>query len=368
MKKICFLDGHLILREHKTGVHYFHQEVAKRLCLDNLFDCNIAYFEKKDEHSVHIKDNEWIKKYTNVCKGKKRILSYLLPIEIFFKKNDVYICDGLCPHTFYRSKKVAIVFDMMVEIYPENYSTLKRIYLKNFFNKLKKMDLIFCISETTKNDIVKYYHIDESKIINCYCGVDETDYIGDDIENKYIDKNEKYFLYIGDMRKNKNMFNMIEGFFLYCEKNIDAKEMLYIAGKKGEEYINLKQMIDKSVYKNRVRFLGYISENDKSYLYKNAEAILLLSFYEGFGIPVIEAMRHYKPIITSNCSSMREIGEGAAILADPSDVTDIAKKIALSVNNYEINVDKYNEKIKKYNFDNVASIIEKNLLDMLGDY
>ena len=232
----------------------------------------------------------------------------------------------------------------------------------------KKMDLIFCISETTKNDIVKYYHIDESKIINCYCGVDETDYIGDDIENKYIDKNEKYFLYIGDMRKNKNMFNMIEGFFLYCEKNIDANEMLYIAGKKGEEYINLKKMIDKSVYKNRVRFLGYISENDKSYLYKNAEAILLLSFYEGFGIPVIEAMRHYKPIITSNCSSMREIGEGAAILADPSDVTDIAKKIALSVNNYEINVDKYNEKIKKYNFDNVASIIEKNLLDMLGDY
>ncbi len=367
MKKVCFLNGHLILREHKTGVHIFHEKVTKKILeKKRKYDVNIAYFDCKNKYSKYLEKNQWMGPFVNVCEKAPRILSYILPIELFFGYNDVYFCDGLFPHTMKKSKKICLVHDLMVKIYPENYTLMKKLYLNLFFNKLKKADAIICVSNNTKEDIIKYYNVEQEKITVCYNGIDNVVKNIDEPESKLIKKGDEFFLYIGDMRKNKNLLNTVKGFLEFCKRNKQSETKLYIAGKQNDEYEIIKEVIDESEYSDRIVFLGYVSEDDKNYLYSHAKCVLLISFYEGFGMPIIEAMQRYKPVITSNCSSMKEIGENAAILVDPNDIGEIADKMAyVDMGDYKIDRNEYDKRIRKFSFDNVSEIINEVINNVL---
>ena len=349
------------MREHKTGVHYFHEYVTRDIVESKPdYDIRVAYFEKGDEHSKYLNnpENTWIDKIKCVC-NKPRIFSYCLPIENFFGRNDLYFCDGLFPITKYHSKKVCLVHDLMVKIYPQNYSLIKKIYLEWFFKKLPRADAVVCVSENTKNDVIKYYHVDPKKITVCYNGVDDHSITyPEHPENLKINEEDKFFLYIGDMRKNKNLKNTIRGFLDFCDKNPKSTTKFYLAGKQNDEYLQVLDIVNNSRYKDRIKFLGYISGHDRDYLYAHTEAVILLSAYEGFGMPIIEGMQRMKPVITSNCSSMKEVGEGAAILADPFDINEISGAMTkVDTGDYTIDKSAYQEKLRKYSFENVAGII-----------
>lgn len=365
MKIACFLNGHLILRDHKTGVHYFHEYVTKKIAsMDRKYDLQIAFFDGKNEHSKIMKkpENKWMIPYAKVEKEAPRILSYLLPIEFFFGDNDVYFCDGLFPHTLNHAKRICLVHDLMVKIYPENYTLIKKIYLELFFSKLKKADLVIAVSETTKNDIIKFYHVPEEKIVVCYNGVNKVQSEQNDgmLENSSFDLNKRYLFYLGDMRKNKNLPNTVKGFLNFCDENNVDDLYFYIAGKKNDDYQCVLDELKKSPHGVQVEFLGYISENDKELLYQNCESVVLLSLYEGFGMPIVEGMSYYKPVITSNCSSMKEVGENAVILADPLNANDIGRAIGdVYYSRFKVDKEAYDKKMKIYNFDNVAKIINE---------
>jgi len=364
------LNGHLILREHKTGVHYLHEQITKRICSDeNEFKTSVAYFDHNSKYSqfLNMTENRWMINHVNVCTKAPRILSYFFPIEIFFGKNDIYFCDGLFPITFFKSKRICLVNDLMVNIYPQNYTFIKKMYLKYFFRHLRRASKVVCISNNTKQDIIKYYGIPEKNITVCYDGVNEEPKFTSIFENKNIKPDEKFFLYIGDMRKNKNLPNTVRGFIRFCEENSNSNLYFYIAGKQNEEYETVKKIADTSKYSSRIKFLGYISENDKCYLYEHTSALVLLSFYEGFGMPIVEAMQYKRPIITSNCSSMLEIGKDAAILVNPFDISGIAKSMGIISNGYSINQSIYEEKLKLYSFDNVANIIQNEIKKLLDE-
>lgn len=372
MKRVCFLNGHLILRSHKTGVHYFHEYITKIIStLPKSYELNVAYFDHKNKYSNFLsKDvNKWLIPYVNVCKKYPRILSYILPIELFFKKNDLYFCDGLMPHTFFKSKKVCLVHDMMVKIYPENYTLIKKLYLNLFFRNLKKADLVISVSENTKKDIIRFYHIDPKKIVVCYNGIDKREAnIPHNPTNKFIDKESEFFLYIGDMRKNKNLINTVKGFLKFCELNPNSHTLFYVAGKQNGDYENLVQLLKESKFANRVVFLGYVTDDDKNYLYANCKAVILLSEYEGFGMPIIEGMSFMKPVITSNCSSMREVGENAAILVDPFNISEISEAMTdVDNGSYKIDANEYKKKLDKFSFDNVAKIINREVEKLLNE-
>lgn len=365
MKNVCFLNGHLILREHKTGVHYFHEYVTKRIALmGKNYNLHVACFDNGNEHAsiLNMKENEWLTPYVKINKSLPRILSYILPIELFFGNNDVYFCDGLFPHTLHRAKRICLVHDLMVKIYPENYSLIKKIYLELFFGHLREADLVVAVSETTKKDIVKYYHVPEEKIVVCYNGVNNTNQVSSTenlLNDNSIDLSRRYLFYLGDMRKNKNLPNTVKGFLYFCEANNVNDLFFYIAGKKNDDYQNVLKEVNNSSHGEQVKFLGYISDNDKELLYKNCESVVLLSLYEGFGMPIVEGMGYYKPVIASNCSSMKEIGNGAIVLADPLSTKDIGRAIEeVYYKKFTVNKELYDQKLRMYNFDNVASIID----------
>lgn len=370
MKSVSFLNGHLILREHKTGVHYFHEYVTKKIAFmsNKKYKLKVSFFDRNKEHYKEMKkkENKWITSYVEISNAP-RILSYILPIEFFFGKHDLYFCDGLFPHTLHKSKKVCLVHDLMVKIYPENYSLIRRAYLNLFFSKLKKADLILAVSENTKRDIMKYYHIPAAKIIVCYNGVNEKKEIFKSNKPTSFNIHRKYLFYVGDMRKNKNLVRTVQGFLNFCEENKVKDLYFYIAGKKSNDYQQICEILKKSKYGKQVKFLGYISGNDKEILYQNCESVVLLSLYEGFGMPIVEGMQYYKPVITSNCSSMKEVGEGATVLADPKSIKDISRAIGdIYFKRFVVDKAIYDKKLAKYNFDNVAEIINSAIEECIN--
>lgn len=348
---INFLTGSLAYRGHKTGVHYFHEKLIEKALEDRQFNTKISFYNKKEKVLKFVPGNVAEKSNLSFSNKFTRVLTYFLPIELFFGPADIYVCDGLLPHIKKGKKRVAIIFDLMVKVFPENYGRIKRFYLDNYFRQCRKADVIITISETTKQDIVRYLNIPEEKIIVVSCGYTEkkeSDSISKEI-NEIID--DRYLFYVGDMRKNKNLLSAIKGFEKAYRNDKSLK--FYIAGKKNEEYESLQAYVDKQGLHGIVKFLGYISNAEKETLYKNSLALLFVSQYEGFGIPILEAALYKTPVITSNCSSMKEIAYGYSLLVDPNNTEDIQNAI-LSLNDEEVRQKIiYNQEIllRKYTWD-----------------
>lgn len=349
-----------------TGVHYYHQAVTEKLCESSTDYCiKIACYrhDRKIKRQEQLYSNRWM--MGHLCYSKiPRVFTYILPIELFFGKNDLYICDGLFPHCFYKSKRICIVFDMMSRIYPQNYSIIKRLYLQLFFHKLPKADRIITDSESAKADIIRFYHVNPANIDVCYAGPEKFEHtdLSAQPDDANINIHAKYVFYIGDMRPNKNLKNTISGFLRFCEDHKITDLYFYIAGKKGYNYQELVDFKEKSVYGKQVVFLGYVSNKDKTLLYANTMAVLLISYYEGFGIPIVDGFIFQKPVITSNCSSMKEIGDGAAILVNPNDTMEISNAIAqIYYKEFKIDEEEYRNKKLEYSFENVVIRIRDSI-------
>ena len=322
--KVNFLLGSLIFRKKRTGVHLYYYNLLKHYAKD-YDDFIVSVYNKK------INVNTLVDKcfQNNVKYSHKfvRLLMYFIPAELFWGRADIYVCDGISPITLFKSKRVFVIHDLMVYLYPENYSFIKKLYLKYFFSKVDKADRIIAVSKQTKNDLVNILNVDENKVNIVYNGVEKIP-IHDEAINLKVDINKKYLFYIGDFRKHKNVLSAIKAYKRYISKNNDEL-FFYIAGNQnGREYDALMTYVKDNALLNKVVFLGYVTESEKVYLYKHAFAFMFVSLYEGFGVPIIESMLYETPVITSNCSSMAEIAvDNSAILVDPNNIEEIAMAI-----------------------------------------
>ena len=322
---INFLVGSLILRKNKTGVHLFHENLFNKFIEHNEFNIRLSVYEKA--HNLNKRYNKKIPyaKYLRYSFKLARLLSYFLPIELLFGKSNIYICDGMIPITIFKSLKIAVIHDLMVFRYPQNYSLIRKIYLKYYFWQSRyKADYIIAVSETTKKDIIKYLGIPSEKIFIVYNGINISK---DDINIKYVKGqvlDVKYFYSIGECRPNKNFLTAIKAFEKYKKQNPNQKIFFYLAGNHNSRYGKfLKKYVAEHKLNDYIKFIGYVTEEEKIALYKNANIFIFISEYEGFGVPIIEAMHYGIPVITSNCSSMAEIARRSAILVNPHDQEEI---------------------------------------------
>lgn len=324
---INFLTGDLVFNGQRTGVHTFYHKLITELTKDAEVSPKIkvsCYASSRQIKSAFPKYSD--EPYGNSARFSfrlARILSYFLPIELFFGKSDVYVCDGLIPRTLFASKKIAVVHDMMVFLFPQNYSLLSRLYLRVWLRQCRHADCILTVSESTKNDIAKYLNYPKSGIHVVGCGVDApAPPIADPRTSDYIDA-VGYFVYVGDMRPNKNLLRMVKAFEKYLPSHPD--DVFYIAGNKTWEYESINRYVLSKGLENHVRFLGFVSEEEKWQLYAHARALVFASLYEGFGIPILEAASCDCPVITSNTSSMVEIASDCCVIVDPESVDSIAE-------------------------------------------
>lgn len=172
---------------------------------------------------------------------------------------------------------------------------------------------IITISEFSKNAIIEAYHVPENKVVVAYPGFS----MGKSI--KKASKSQRYILSVGTIQPRKNYSRLIEAFSKLKDKTIE----LHIVGKKGWLYEEILSAPKRFGVDKRVRFLDFVSDSELPALYQGAEFFALPSLYEGFGLPVLEAMAYGVPVVVSNTSSLPEIAGESGIYVDPSDTTSI---------------------------------------------
>lgn len=326
--------------KNKSGIGIYTYELSKRLqqYKDIEFNGHIFNFINRNDIS---KDLDGIDMEKNICSlfpyGVYRRIWHYIPIKynwLFRDNADIYHFFNFIVPPRIKGKVITTIHDMTYELYPE---TMDKRNLKRIKNDIQysvdRSDKIITVSESSKNDIIKFLNVDESKIEIVYNGVDYekfNKYYTEDIKlivrNKY-NLPQNYILYMGTLEPRKNIDSIIEAFALIKKQKDFDNIKLVIAGKKGWLFEDIFNLVDKLNLKDHVIFTDYVDETDKPIIYNMAKLFVFPSLYEGFGIPVLEAMASSVPVIASNVSSLPEVAGNAAILVNPKDIEGIAKNI-----------------------------------------
>lgn len=257
-----------------------------------------------------------------------------LGVDVFFMPHINFI--GLSSG----SKSLITVHDLSFLRNPEFFSLRKNFWhnMINVSKLLKKFKQIIAISENTKRDIIELCGISPDKIKVIYSGIGQEykqiinpNLVEEEklkeIKQKY-NLPDKFILYLGTIEPRKNIEGIIKA---YNQLRIDNSELedvkLIIVGGKGWKSKNIYKEWDLSEYKDDIKFLDYISSENKVYLYNLASVFLYPSFYEGFGFPPLEAMACGTPVIASYSSSLPEVIGDAGLLVDPYNITEIANAL-----------------------------------------
>lgn len=259
--------------------------------------------------------------------------------------------------------KMAVVnafHDMAYFMFPELYIGWKREIFKWYIRRsARSTDKIITISENSREDIPKFCKPRNKDITVTYMGVKEEFFEGtpatDEVLSKYRISGD-YIYYVGTLEPRKNVKGLIEGYSRLPE-DLRKKYKLVITGKKGWFYEELFNMVNRDPeLREEVIFTGFVDDEDMIPLLKRASAFAYVSLYEGFGIPVAEAMAAGVPCVTSNRSSMKEIAEGYGFMADPDDPGSIKEQLelALKTGKDDERIERSREHAKIYNWKSCA--------------
>ncbi len=222
---------------------------------------------------------------------------------------------------------VVTVHDVGFRRHPNVYTKQGRTYHESAMRSLLKDDTrIITVSEFSGREIAALYNIDTRRIAVTPLGVDHTQYRPMNAEaiqdvRQALRLPHAYFLSIGWMGPKKNLINTIKAFEIFkARRGVGDPTHLVLAGPQGRDYEAIKKAIDASPQRTHIREIGYVKEEDKPALIAGARALVHISWYEGFGIPVVEAMACGCPVIASNNSALPEvIGDGNGIFVPPAD-------------------------------------------------
>lgn len=289
----------------------------------------------------------------------------------FLKENniDVFISpDGYASLTT-DIPQIITIHDLGFEHFPKHVPFLVRKYYQYFTPKFcKKATKILAVSEFTKQDIVAHYGIDEKKIEITYNGFEidlNTINESDNTLNEF--KRPPYFIFVGAVHPRKNVLGLLKAFELF-KTNSSANHMLLIIGRKAWMNDELEQFLNQMKFKDSILWLSNVDRKEVLQLMQNAFALVYPSFFEGFGIPIIEAMSLGVPVITSNISSMPEVAVNAAVLINPNNTDEIANAMNLLVQDSYLRTDLITKgKLRAQDFDwnvsasKVVDVIKKSI-------
>ncbi|HHE45750.1 MAG TPA: glycosyltransferase family 1 protein [Candidatus Moranbacteria bacterium] len=302
------IDGSRAFIQQRTGIEEYAYQCIKRL-RKKLNSCPvILYIRPKSNSKIDFElPNNWKVK---VIKFPYFWTQVGLSLEMLFHPVDILFVPAHTLPIIHPKNSVVVIHGLEYEFCPQAYAWKDKFYMRWTIKKsCQWANKIISVSENTKQDLIKLYKIPPKKIEVIYEGVsDNFQFSAPNLQEKSRFKipNSKFLLFIGRLEKRKNIEGIIEAFEILKEKyNLPHK--LVLVGKKGYKYENIKAQILKSKYKKDIIEMGYILDKDKRALLKKASVFLFPSFYEGFGLPILEAQSLGAPVITSNNSSLREI-------------------------------------------------------------
>lgn len=308
------LDG------NRSGIPIYIEEIVKQLSDIDKNNKYMLYSTRKVDIKEKLSDNIIIKD------DERRFGSFWMYLKLpkVLKEDNIDVFWGtqhLLPMRNKYTKNIKYVLtihDLAIKKL-KTVGSLKNTIIQKLFVKrsLKSADKIIAISDATKKDIVELYKINKEKITVVYNGtnLEENSYNltkeqENQIQEKFKIKNTPYIFFLSTIEPRKNVETLIKAYEYIRNKNENLR--LILAGGLGWKYESVLELVQNSEYREDIFMPGYISKEEKEYLFKNAECFVYPSLYEGFGLPILEAMINKLLVITANNSSLPEVGGEAA--------------------------------------------------------
>jgi len=364
---IIGIDGNEANISHRVGSNEYAFELIKNLRSLKSPHKFVVYLNKPPLDDMPAVSNNW--SYCFFGPGKFWT-QWRLPLQLFLRrpKIDVFLSPGHYAPRWSPVPVVASIMDLGFLKFPNQFT--KRIFFQLKFwtgRSIKVSSHILAISNQTKNDIIREYKVPESKVTVTYPGYDEERFksgisVSDinKVKIKYKIK-ERYVLYLGTLKPSKNIKGIIESFNLYITQERIKDIQLVIAGKKGWMYNEILSLVGDLNLESRVVFTDFVSEEDIPPLMAGASVFLMPSFWEGFGIPVLEAMASGTPVVASNVGSLPEVVGKAGILVNPNNHNEISLAIKEAIKERDNLKSLGLKQVKKFSW----SICAKQTLEVL---
>lgn len=312
-----------------TGVERYAAELIRNLAAIDHINQYILYFRTKPQ--------EWF--YTLPANFKIKVMPFpkfwtqlRLSLEMILHPVDILMVPASALPFIHPKKSVVTVHDIAFELFSGIYTGFMDYYQKFFARFAARHAVkIITVSQSTKTDLMEKYKVPPEKINVIYLAADpkfKCMSYGDvqPVLDKHNLTYKKYILFVGTLQPRKNIIGLIDAFSKLKKEN-RIEETLVIAGGKGWLFEPILKKIKESEIAGSVRFLGYLNDKDQVAIYNGATLLTLPAFYEGFGLPPLEAMSCGVPVVVSNLSSLPEVVGEAGKLVDPTSIDSMAEGI-----------------------------------------
>ena len=329
----------------------------------NCFPSNWKHKKIIDEFRKYGKVNfSQINLPTSILKRKWNNTSIEKKEKLLDSVDIIHSTAYMIPELF-NARLVVTIHDLSFLIFPE-YHTKENyeLVLSNLIYLNSRPDMVICDSMQTKKDVIKYFHVPEEKLRVVYLGVSDSfrEEIDSDFRKKILEKyglTGKYLLCVASVEPRKNFLRIINAFSEFIKQEEYREYSLVCVGGIGWKNTEIYSLVKQKNLEGKIKFLRSIDESELAPIYNQAEIFLYPSLYEGFGLPVLEAMACAVPVITSNVSSLPEVASDAAILVNPYSEKQIYEAILYLVDNEnkrEQLIDMGLKNIKKFSWENTA--------------
>lgn len=361
------VNTRLLLKDQLDGIGYFTLETFKRIASrhpDNEF---VFIFDRKPDPEFVFSDNI---KAEVLSPQARHPLLYRVWYQFALKKllnklkPDVFVAtDGMFPLKS-SCKVLSIIHDINFHHHPEFLPKKYADFYNKYFPKFaQEATRIATVSEYSKNDIAQSYDINADQIDVVFNGAN-TAYIPiepsaqDEIKRRYTE-GSPYFIFVGTLHPRKNLIKLFKAFEQFKTETPNNTKLI-IAGKKMWWKGDLENCFQALSCKEDVIFTGRVSESELHLLIASAQALTYVPFFEGFGIPILEAMYSGTPVIASNTTSMPEVVEDAGILVNPLNSSEIAKAMFELYSNPALSQELSEKGLKqaqKFSWDKTADLL-----------
>lgn len=329
------VNTRLLLGRQLEGIGRFSEEVLRRLVLSHP-DVEFSFlFDRPWDPRYVYADN--VKPYALFPPARHAALfiaffDYAIPAKLARLKPDLFFSPDGYLSTRLRLPQVPVFHDLAFEHYPEDVKRWAAWHYRRYFPRYaRQASRIITVSEFTKQDVVARYGVPPGKIDVVYnaCAdffrptpAGERQAIRDRFAG-----GAHYFHTVGAIQPRKNLVNLIAAFNAFKAETASPMKLL-VVGRKAWNFDQVIHSYASSAYKDDIVFTGFVSDAELNDIYGASSGLCYVPYFEGFGIPIVEAMRCEVPVITSNVSSMPEVAGDAALLVDPLRPSQIAAAMA----------------------------------------
>ena len=325
------VNTRLLLKNKLEGIGWFSYETLKRITTQHPEHEFIFIFDRKYDDSFIFSNN--ITPVVTGPQARHPVLFYLwfeFSIPRILKKTgaDIFVSPDGYLSLSTDVPSLAVIHDLNFEYYPKDLPWAPRKHFRYYFPKYaRKATRVATVSEYSKNDIAKRYGVDPDKIDVVYNGANPMFKPLNETEKTAVRKKHTngspYFVFVGALHPRKNLVNLFRAFDIFKKTDENGTKLL-IVGEKQYWTDEIKATYEKMAFRDDVIFSGRLGLDELTKVVASALALTYVSYFEGFGIPIVEAFYAETPVITSNVTSMPEVAGDAALIIDPFSIESIS--------------------------------------------